>query len=145
MIPLLAAVLLSLPPTASCEAAWNDFFSREMPAAADSIAVVESLSGANDECSLLLRAYLSAFLSERHFKDWRKRVEIRRGLERYLKKHPDEPRAYLALGYLKYRQRTIVDARRMLKRAEERAQNASPPFTLREKAIIALLKHEIGG
>jgi GWxTD domain-containing protein len=71
------------------------------------------------------------------------RTALDSALARAFRRFPNEPRIYIALGYLRYAQGRRVDAGRMLGRAEERFDRAEPTLTNRERAAVAHLQGRI--
>ena len=74
--------------------------------------------------------------------EWRPRRAAEQALERAMRLRPDDPRPFLELGVLRRKQGMRVDALRMLRRAEARAEATDP--SLLSLADRAAMHHEMG-
>jgi GWxTD domain-containing protein len=86
---------------------------------------------------LALGQTLTRTATERE-KDWPQRAEARKALDRALRLRPNDPRPYLEIGALLRKQGQRVDAMRVLRRAEERAEAPGAQLSAADRAEMHL-------
>jgi len=139
ILPLLVALVHAAPQTQSCSDQWHALQTLTHRTHADSVARRDSLSASPDDCAERVAAYLSAFLTRPGFDEWEDRFNAQQALERAMQRAGFDARLTVALGYLRYQQGSLADARRLVERGGIALADAEPPASAREQATAAYL------
>lgn len=141
----MVSVLLLGMMVFSCESEWIALRQADLLSREDTVRYADSLHTAfpTDRCPRIVSGYLRALATRKITDAWRERLSAEDELDAIFRDAAHDPRVYLAYGWLRYQAGMRVDALRLVKRAWDRAADATPPLAPRERAVLHYLAGRI--